>query len=70
MKQLLSVLAKVDPAGVDYRLERQRVLDGFDRGEIPRADICDSQSELLLNAVNCGAELADVYPVCEDKEAV
>ncbi|MCH7787873.1 MAG: DUF5318 family protein [Acidobacteria bacterium] len=70
MKQSLSLLGKVDPGGVDYRLQRQRLLDGFDRGEISSQEICDAQPELLRNAVRCGTELGDVCPVCEDNETV
>jgi hypothetical protein len=70
VRQSLSSLATIDSTGVDYRLERQRVLDGFDRGDIAREEICDAQSELRRNAVHCGTELGDVCPVCEDNETV
>ncbi len=70
MKQPLSAVAPIEPAGIDYRLERQRVLEGFGRGELSRENVCDAQFELRRNAAHCGTELGELCPVCEDNEVV
>lgn len=70
MKQPLRAPEEPTPGRVDYRLERQRVLSGFDRGELSRESVCDAQPELRRNAVHCGSPLGDVCPICEDNETV
>jgi Family of unknown function (DUF5318) len=57
---------RVGSGGVDYRLQRQRLLSEVLAGRVGRADVCDAHPELLRVARNMVAPTAETCPVCED----
>ncbi len=50
---------------IDYRLQRKRVLDDIQAGNVSTDDVCDAHPELLRVAKNAAAEVGEVCPICE-----
>jgi Family of unknown function (DUF5318) len=65
MKLGMASAAQGTGGGVDYRLERQRVLFAFRAGQMTLAEVCDAQAELLRNAEHCGIASPEPCPICE-----
>ena len=57
-------------ASIDYRMARERTLNAYKSGEATRSEVCDAQSELMRNAVNCGVPLGYRCPICQANSLV
>ena len=55
-------------ADVDYRLARQRMIDGFEKGAIGRDLVCDAQPMLLRNAEHCSTPTSIDCPICAETQ--
>ncbi|HEC09598.1 MAG TPA: hypothetical protein ENI86_08530 [Acidimicrobiales bacterium] len=55
---------------VDYRLQRQTILDLVREGSVSRAEVCDAHPELLRVARNCAPAVEELCPICERTELV
>lgn len=53
-----------DREPIDFDMARQRTILAFKSGEATRSEVCDAQSELMRNAVNCGMPVAERCPIC------
>ncbi|MGH1491685.1 MAG: DUF5318 family protein [Acidimicrobiales bacterium] len=60
-----------DSSGVvSYRLARQRMVDGYTRGQRTTEEVCDAQPELRRVAHAFGASLPEPCPICDGDELV
>lgn len=55
---------------IDYRLARERTIFAYKSGEATRSEVCDAQSELMRNAVNCGVPIGVRCPICHANSLV
>lgn len=51
---------------IDYALARRATIRDFERGQLPRTDLCDAHPELLRAARHLGSETDTCCPVCGD----
>ncbi len=57
-------------SSIDYRSARDRTILAYKSGEATRSEVCDAQSELMRNAVNCGVPSAQRCPICSSNAMV
>lgn len=62
--------AKSDRVSIDYGLARARTILAYKSGEATRSEVCDAQSELMRNAVNCGVPSGARCPICDENSLV
>ena len=55
---------------IDFALARQRTILAYKSGEATRSEVCDAQTELMRNAVNCGMPVAERCPICHANSLV
>ncbi len=55
---------------IDFRLARARTIFAYKSGEATRSEVCDAQSELMRNAVNCGVPIGHRCPICHANSLV
>jgi len=58
------------PGEIDYRLARRARIADYRNGHLSRQDVCDAQSELLRNAVQCSERTRRICPICKDNKLV
>ena len=58
------------PGEIDYRLARRARLNDYRKGRLARHEVCDAQSELLRNAVQCSSPTRRRCPICEARPLV
>lgn len=52
---------------VDYRLQRQQVIQQFRKGRLSRLDVCDAHPELRRAAAAASRPSHEPCPICEDE---
>ena len=52
---------------VDYRLQRQQVIQQFRKGRLSRLDVCDAHPELRRAAIGASQPTHEPCPICEDE---
>lgn len=52
---------------VDYRLQRQQVIQQFRKGRLSRLDVCDAHPELRRAAAAASQPTREPCPICEDE---
>ncbi len=57
-----------EPGSVDYRFARRQVLRRVRAGELPLAEVCDAQRELLRVAEHYSQRATTPCPVCSASE--
>jgi hypothetical protein len=57
-----------DSGVVDYRLQRQQVIQQFRKGRLSRLDVCDAHPELRRAAAGVGQPTRETCPICEDEK--
>ncbi len=65
-----SAAPKRRTGALDYGLARERTIHAYKTGEATRSEVCDAQSELMRNALNCGVPSADRCPICKANSVV
>jgi hypothetical protein len=53
---------------VDYRLQRQQVIQQFRKGRLSRLDVCDAHPELRRAAVGASQPTDEPCPICEEEK--
>jgi hypothetical protein len=51
---------------IDYALARRATIRDYQRGVIPRLDVCDAHPELLRAARNLGEDTGEDCPICAE----